>query len=70
MLRYTSLASVVALCVLVTAAEEIYTRTFETVPMLIVAALWYLFLVSLLSAGQHFIEQYHGRGGDDFARGI
>ena len=50
------------------AVERIYTRTFETVPMLIVAALWYLFLVSLLSVGQFFIERHYGRGSDDLAR--
>lgn len=69
MLKYTSLASVVALSELMNSVENIYTRTFETVPMLIVAALWYLFLVSLLSVGQFFIERYYGRGSDYFARG-
>ena len=68
MLKYTSLASVVALSELMNAVEQIYTRTFETVPMLIVAALWYLGLVSLLSAGQFFIERRYGRGSDDVAR--
>ena len=68
MLKYTSLASVVALSELMNAVERIYTRTFETVPMLIVAALWYLFLVSLLSIGQFFIERNYGRGSDDLAR--
>ena len=62
MLKYTSLASVVALHELMHSVELIYSRTFETVPMLIVAALWYLILVSILSIGQYFIEQHYSRG--------
>ncbi len=52
MLKYTSLASVVALPELMQSVENIYSRTFETVPLLIVAALWYLVMVGLLSVGQ------------------
>jgi polar amino acid transport system permease protein len=63
MLKFTSLASVVALSELMNAVESIYTRTFETIPLLIVAALWYLVLVTMLSVVQHFIERHYGRGG-------
>jgi polar amino acid transport system permease protein len=62
MLKYTSLASVVALQELMHSVETIYSRTFETMPLLIVAALWYLILVSLLSVGQYFIERHYLRG--------
>jgi polar amino acid transport system permease protein len=62
MLKFTSLASVVALQELMLSVETIYSRTFETMPLLIVAALWYLILVSLLSVGQYFIEQYYSKG--------
>ncbi len=62
MLKFTSLASVVALSELMNSVENIYTRTFETVPLLIVAALWYLILVSALSAVQAAIERFYGRG--------
>ncbi len=67
MLKYTSLASVVALSELMNSVETIYSRTFETIPLLIVAALWYLGIVSVLSVVQGFIERYYGRGGDAFA---
>ena len=67
MLKYTSLASVVALSELMNSVENIYTRTFETVPLLIVAALWYLGIVSVLSVVQGSIERYYGRGGDGLA---
>ena len=62
MLKYTSIASVVALSELMHSVELIYDRNFETIPLLIVAALWYLVLVSLLSVGQHFVERHYGRG--------
>ena len=62
MLKFTSLASIVALHELMNAVESIYTRTFETIPLLIVAALWYLILVSILSIGQYFIENRYSRG--------
>jgi polar amino acid transport system permease protein len=59
MLKYSSLASVVALPELMESAEDIYSRNFETIPLLIVASLWYLILTTLLSVGQHFIETYY-----------
>lgn len=62
MLKYTSIASVVALSELMHSVELIYSRTFETIPLLIVAALWYLVLVSILSVIQHFIENYYSKG--------
>jgi polar amino acid transport system permease protein len=62
MLKFTSLASIVALPELMHSVESIYTRTFETIPLLIVAALWYLILVSILSIGQHFLESHYSRG--------
>jgi polar amino acid transport system permease protein len=61
MLKYSSLASVVALQELMESAQNIYSRTFETIPLLIVASLWYLALTSLLSVAQHFIEAYYSR---------
>jgi polar amino acid transport system permease protein len=66
MLKYTSIASVVGLNELMQSVENIYSRTFETIPMLIVAALWYLILVSALSVIQHFIEAYYARGSQSY----
>ena len=62
MLKFTSLASIVALPELMQSVESIYSRTFETIPLLIVAALWYLILVSIFSIGQHFLESHYSRG--------
>lgn len=62
MLKTSSLASVLALQELLYSAQIIYSRTFQTIPLLIVASLWYLLVTTLLSIGQHFIEQRYGRG--------
>ena len=68
MLKYSSLASVVALEELMESAQDIYSRTFETIPLLIVASLWSLALTSLLSVAQHFIEAYYSREHGDRRR--
>ena len=62
MLKLSSLASVVALPELMEAVENIYSRTFQTIPLLIVAALWYLVLTSVLFAVQRWVERRYGRG--------
>jgi polar amino acid transport system permease protein len=65
MLKYTSLASVISVTELLASAELIYTRTFETIPLLIVASLWYVLLTTILTAGQRVIERYVGRSHSD-----
>jgi polar amino acid transport system permease protein len=62
MLKYTSLASVVALNELLLTVQTIYSRNFLVIPLLAVASIWYLALTSILSVGQHFLERYFGRG--------
>ncbi len=57
MVKNTSLVSVIALAELLYTAQLIYARTYETIPLLIVASLWYLLVVSVLSAGQHGLER-------------
>jgi polar amino acid transport system permease protein len=42
--------------------DAIGKRTFQIFPMYVAACLWYLFLVSLLLIGQHFLERRFGRG--------
>jgi polar amino acid transport system permease protein len=57
MVKSTSLVSVIALSELLYTAQLIYARTYETIPLLIVASLWYLIIVSVLSMGQHVLER-------------
>jgi polar amino acid transport system permease protein len=59
MVKSTSLVSVIALAELLYTAQLIYARTYETIPLLIVASLWYLIIVSILSVGQQFLERYY-----------
>lgn len=61
MVKNTALVSVIALADVLYSVQAIYNRTFETIPMLIVACIWYLILTSLLNIGQHFIERHYGK---------
>ncbi|THA25698.1 amino acid ABC transporter permease [Streptomyces sp. RKND-216] len=62
MLKATSLVSVIALADLLYTVQSIYNRTFETIPLLLVACLWYLLMTSVLYIGQSFIERHYARG--------
>ena len=44
------------------ASREIAARTFEPVPLLLVAASWYLIVTSILMVGQFYLERYFSRG--------
>lgn len=63
MLKTTSLVTAVPYTL------ELYTRTrdisaviFEPIPLLLVAAVWYLAITSVLMVGQHYLERYFSRG--------
>jgi polar amino acid transport system permease protein len=62
MLKYSALASIIAVPELLHSAQTIYNRTFGTIPLLIVASIWYLVLVTVLSIGQRYVERYFSRG--------
>jgi polar amino acid transport system permease protein len=62
MIKATSLVSVIAMADLLYSVQSIYNRTFEIVPMLMVAVIWYLLITSVLNIGQGYIERYYGRG--------
>ena len=57
MVKNTSLVSVIAMAELLYTAQLIYSRTYQTIPLLIVASLWYLIIVSVMSIGQYFLER-------------
>lgn len=61
MLKTTSLVSVIALQELLYSAQLIYSANFQTIPLLIVASLWYLALTTVLSIGQYFVERHFGK---------
>jgi polar amino acid transport system permease protein len=61
MLKTTSLVSVIAMQELLYSAQLIYTANFQTIPLLIVASIWYLVLTTVLSIGQYFLERHFAR---------
>ncbi|MCL7458289.1 amino acid ABC transporter permease [Micromonospora echinofusca] len=62
MLKSTALVSIIAGRDLMTAVQTVYQGNYKVIPLLVVAAIWYLALVSVLSAGQWAIERRFGRG--------
>ncbi len=56
MLKATSLVSVIALTDLLYAAQSIYSRTYQTIPLLIVACVWYLAATTVVSVAQRVLE--------------
>jgi polar amino acid transport system permease protein len=62
MLKTSSLASVITVTELLYAVQLIYSVNFQTIPLLIVASLWYLIVTSLLTIGQYYIERHYARG--------
>ena len=64
-----SMLKTTSLVIAVPYAGEIYGRStdiayamFDPVPMLLVAATWYLAITSILMVGQHYLEKYYSRG--------
>ncbi|OZC53669.1 amino acid ABC transporter permease [Rhodococcus sp. 06-621-2] len=62
LLKGTSLVSVIAMTDLLFSVQLIYNRTYQVVPLLIVACIWYLTIVTLLTFVQRKLEQKYGRG--------
>lgn len=62
LLKTTSLVSVIGGGDLLTRAQEIYSRNFRVIELLIVASIWYLVLTSVAAIGQHYIEGHYARG--------
>jgi polar amino acid transport system permease protein len=63
MLKNTSLVIVLgSVFDLLFATQQIYAATYQTIPLLIVASIWYLAMTSVLYVGQYFVERRFGRG--------
>lgn len=61
-LKGTSIVSVIAVQDLLYSTQLIYHRTYEVIPLLLVATLWYVAVTSVLSLGQHYVERHYARG--------
>jgi polar amino acid transport system permease protein len=62
MLKTTALVSVISGADLLTNLQQAYAQNFKIIPLLLVASIWYLFLTSLMSIGQHYLEANYGKG--------
>ncbi|MFG3043543.1 amino acid ABC transporter permease [Streptomyces sp. NPDC048241] len=61
-LKGTSIVSVLAVHDLLFSVQLIYNRTYQVIPLLLVATVWYIAVTSVLSVGQYHVERYYGRG--------
>lgn len=69
MLKTTSLVLAVPFTLDLTfVTNTLANRSYLPIPLLIVAAFWYLVVTSILMVGQHFIEKHYGKGIDTAAR--
>jgi polar amino acid transport system permease protein len=63
MLKTTSLVTAVPYSLeLYGRARDISGVIFQPIPLLLVAATWYLVITSILMVGQHYLERYFSRG--------
>ena len=61
MVKLTSVASVIQYSEILRNAQTIYYANARVMELLIVAAIWYLAVVTVLSVGQHFLERHFSR---------
>ena len=62
MLKTTSLVSVLAVHELLYSAQIISAKNFQTIPLLIVASIWYMVVTTILGVGQFYLERHYARG--------
>ncbi|MCJ2144452.1 amino acid ABC transporter permease/ATP-binding protein [Methylobacterium sp. E-066] len=60
--KYTSVVYILALPDLFYTVQVIYRRNLEVIPLLMVATVWYLVILTVLSFVQRHIERYYARG--------
>ncbi|WP_457030331.1 amino acid ABC transporter permease [Kitasatospora sp. P5_F3] len=61
-LKGTSIVSVLAVQDLLYSAQLIYNQTYQVIPLLLVATVWYVAVTTVLSVGQYYLERYYARG--------
>ncbi|MFB8247567.1 amino acid ABC transporter permease [Streptomyces sp. NPDC055952] len=62
MLKMTALVSVISAHDLMSNIQDVYAQNYQVIPMLVVASIWYLALVTLLGIPQAWLERRYGRG--------
>lgn len=61
-LKGTSIVSVLAVQDLLYSVQLVYNRTYQIIPLLMVATIWYVIVTSVLSFGQYYVERHYARG--------
>ncbi|SMF21584.1 amino acid ABC transporter permease [Streptomyces sp. Amel2xC10] len=61
-LKGTSIVSVIAVQDLLFSVQLVYHRTYQVIPLLMVATVWYTLVTSVLSVGQYYVERHYARG--------
>ncbi|WP_327167427.1 amino acid ABC transporter permease [Streptomyces subrutilus] len=61
-LKGTSIVSVLAVHDLLYSVQLVYNQTYQVIPLLMVATVWYIAVTTVLSAGQYYVERYYARG--------
>lgn len=62
MVKATAMVSIIAMDDLLYSVQAIYNVTFQIIPLLIVAVIWYLIITSVLSVIQWLIERHFSKG--------
>ncbi|MEE1769080.1 amino acid ABC transporter permease [Streptomyces sp. JV185] len=62
MLKMTALVSVISAHDLMSNIQDVYAQNYQVIPMLVVASIWYLVLVTALGLPQSWLERRYGRG--------
>lgn len=62
MLKTSSLASAVGVVELLKSVVNVYSNTYQIIPLLTVASLWYLVVTTILSIGQYYVERHFSKG--------
>ena len=62
MLKTTSLVVVISGTDLFSRLQQTWAQTYQEIPLLIVACIWYLALTTIFSVGQYYLERHYSRG--------
>jgi polar amino acid transport system permease protein len=62
MLKTSALVSVIAVPELLQQSQAIINTTYLTMPLLLMASMWYLAMTTVLTIGQYYVERHFGRG--------
>ena len=62
MVKLTSLASVIQYSEVLRSVGDVYYANSRVIELLIVAGIWYMVIVTVLSIGQSYVEKYFSKG--------